>query len=350
MVEHSPGSWNALWPLILEDGPFGRNFVERLAYTYFLTPTVLLNRLSEDQVAELYCWLVEHYPHENDKRRTRAHFVGPEEKIERLRDGVLQHLSERGTPATLSAIESIQRRLPKLGFNQVLSHAKAITRKKNWQPPTPGELFAFADQKDARLVRDADELLEAVMESLSKLGTKLQGETPLRQFLWNEVAKNIFRPKDEAAFADQVKLHLQTDLVSRGVIPKREVEVRRGQETDIHVDAVSKKDGGPYEAVSVIIETKCSWNPGLEKDMESQLAGRYLRDNPCQHGIYLVGWFTSDKWADKDYRRKRLTFSDKNALQERLDAKAAELSKAGIKVRAMILDASLRNPIPTSSG
>ena len=73
----------------------------------------------------------------------------------------------------------------------MLSHAKAITRKKNWRPPTPGELFAFADQKDARLVRDGDELLEAVMESLSKLGTKLQGETPLRQFLWNEVAKNI---------------------------------------------------------------------------------------------------------------------------------------------------------------
>lgn len=262
--------------------------------------------------------------------------------ITNLRDESIRHLSDRGTTETLSAIESIQSRLPKLSLNQVLSHAKAVTRKKNWSPPTPGDLFAFADQRDARLVRDGDELLEAVMESLSKLGTKMQGETPLRQFLWNEVAKNSFRPMDEAAFADQVKLHLQTDLISRGVIPKREVEIRRGQETDIHVDAVSKVDGGSYEAVSVMIETKCSWNPGLEKDMESQLAGRYLRDNPCQHGIYLVGWFTSDKWDDGDYRHRRLTSADKNALQERLDAKAADLSKSGIKVRAMILDASLR--------
>jgi hypothetical protein len=76
--------------------------------------------------------------------------------------------------------------------------------------------------------------------------------------------------------------------------------------------------------------------------MESQLAGRYLRDNQCQHGIYLVGWFTSDKWDDKDYRRRRWSASDKSALQERVGAKAAELSKTGIKVRAVILDASLR--------
>ena len=111
------------------------------------------------------------------------------------------------------------------------------------------------------------------------------------------------------------RTHLQTDLISRGIIPKREVEIRRGQETDIHVDAVAKEEGGSYETVSVIIETKCSWNTELEKDMESQLAGRYLQDNQCQHGIYLVGWFTSDKWDDEDYRRRRLTSSDKSALQ-----------------------------------
>jgi hypothetical protein len=342
LLEHSPGSWTVLWPLIVADSRFGRATIAKIAYSCFHAATLFLNRLSEGQIKDLSCWLFEQYPPEKDQRHPGAHTIGSEEMIAHLRNASIQHLRDRGTADSCSAIEGIQCKFPQLGLNQVLSDAKAITRKKNWRPPTPIELFALADQKDARLVRDGDELLEAVMESLSKLGTKLQGETPLRQFLWNEVAKNSFQPKDEAAFADLVKTHLQADLVSRGIIPKREVEIRRGQETDIHVDAVAKEEGRSYETVSVIIETKCSWNTGLEKDMESQLAGRYLRDNQCQHGIYLVGWFTSDKWDDKDYRRKRLTSSDKSALQANLDAKAAELSKAGIKVRAMILDVSLR--------
>jgi predicted NACHT family NTPase len=341
LLEHSPGSWSVLWPLIVADSRFGRVTIAKLAYSCFHSATPFLNRLSEGQIKDLSCWLLEQYPPEKDQRHPGAHTIGSEEMIAHLRYASIQHLRDRGTSASCSALEGIQGKFPQLGLSQVLSDAKATTRKKNWRPPTPSELFALADQKDARLVRDGDELLEAVMESLSKLGTKLQGETPLRQFLWNEVAKNSFQPKDEAAFADLVKTHLQADLVSRGIIPKREVEIRRGQETDIHVDAVAKEDGRPYETVSVIIETKCSWNAGLEKDMESQLVGRYLRDNQSRHGIYLVGWFTSDKWDDKDYRRRRLSSSDKSALQERVGAKAAELSKAGIKVRAMILDAGL---------
>jgi predicted NACHT family NTPase len=344
LLEHSPGSWSVLWPLIVEDCHFGKTLIGRIAYTYFPTATVFLSRLCESQVEDFCCWLFKHYPPANDKRYSGGHSVRSDEMISRLRDGTLQYLRDHGTPEACSAIESIQTRMPDLDLKQVLSDAKANTRKKNWQPLTSRELFAFIDRKDARLVRDGDELLEAVMDSLASFGTKLQGETPLSQFLWDKVDKKIFRPKDEAAFADLAKDHLQTELVSRGIIPKREVEIRRGQETDIHVDAVSKGEGGLYETVSVVVETKCSWNPKLETDLESQLVGRYLRDNQCRHGIYLVGWFTSDRWDGEDYRSKRLPSSDAGALQQDLEAKAADLSKSGIHVRAMVLDASLRNP------
>ena len=215
-------------------------------------------------------------------------------------------------------------------------------RKKNWNAVLPRELFAYADQKDVRLIRDGDELLEAVLNSLSNLGKKLQGETPHSQFLWNEIRKNVYRPKDECVFADLVKEHLQSELVSRGIIPTREVEIRRGQETDIHVDAVAKVEGSAYQKVSVVIETKCSWNPGLESDLEGQLAGRYLRDSQCRHGVYLVGWFTSDKWDHQDYRLGRSS-RDKKSLQKALDDKAVNLSKEGAKIRAVVLDASLRS-------
>jgi len=39
--------------------------------------------------------------------------------------------------------------------------------------------------------------------------------------------------------------------------------------------------------------------------MQTQLVDRYLRDNHCQHGLYLVGWFNCDAWDSQDDRKRR---------------------------------------------
>ena len=53
-----------------------------------------------------------------------------------------------------------------------------------------------------------------------------------------------------------MKRHFETDLMGRGIVVNREVEIRRGQETDIRVDAISYGPDGTAETVTAIVEVK----------------------------------------------------------------------------------------------
>ena len=125
----------------------------------------------------------------------------------------------------------------------------------------------------------------------------------------------------------------------------REVRIHRGQRTDIHVNAVIQTASGQlYDSITAIIECKGCWNSGLYDAMRDKLVGMYLRDNHCHHGLYLVGWFNFGNWSKEDGRRKQAknlcpTF---DYTKQRLAAFAEDLSKDSIRIKSVVLDASLR--------
>ena len=57
--------------------------------------------------------------------------------------------------------------------------------------------------------------------------------------------------------------------------------------------------------ITVIIEVKGCWNEKLNTSMKEQLVNRYLKDNTCQHGIYLVGWFDCEQWDKSDSNKAK---------------------------------------------
>jgi hypothetical protein len=77
------------------------------------------------------------------------------------------------------------------------------------------------------------------------------------------------------------------------------------------VDAVARDPRSKeLDQLKVIIESKGCWNPEIKTAMETQFLNRYLKDNDCSHGIYLVGWFLCDAWSkthprSAEYRRAR---------------------------------------------
>ena len=140
-----------------------------------------------------------------------------------------------------------------------------------------------------------------------------------------------------------MKLHLDQDLKEKGVICNREVQIHRGERTDIHVDAVVPgHKAGSYGTVTVIIEVKGCWNSELDRAMEEQLVGRYLKDNLCQHGLYLVGWFNCDLWDVDDYRKRNAPSVSLDDARKKFAAQAEHLSKDGTKILAFVMDAGLR--------
>jgi hypothetical protein len=76
--------------------------------------------------------------------------------------------------------------------------------------------------------------------------------------------------------------------------------------------------------------------------MSTQLAGRYLKDNNCQHGLYLVGWFLCEQWDGSDRRKKQTPKTDIAEIQKELDQQAETLSAGEMHVRALVLNTALR--------
>lgn len=203
----------------------------------------------------------------------------------------------------------------------------------------------LAADHELRLVLNGDHLLNILIESFERFQVMLQGETPEAQFLWDNVSKSGAKPKDENMFSDYVKVFLDKDLKQKGIILNREVRIHRGQRTDIHVDAVTQTaPGQPYDPITVIIECKGCWNPGLYDAMKDQLLGMYLKDSHCQHGLYLVGWFNCANWSAQDGRKGQATklCPDIDVTRQKLAISATDLSNDPIRIKSVVLDTSLR--------
>lgn len=349
--------WTIIWSAIQKDPGFGREVLESVSYFARETRSIEW-RLSENQVLELYKWLARQYPkiekpkrqRENDDFSVEDYEVKPKESANRWQSVILQHLKERGTPQACEALQQIAREFPDMAekLKRVLLEAQLITRRRTWSAPTPQEVLKVTSDRNVRLVNGADQLLDVVIESLNNLNQELQGETPSAFLLWDPSGS---RPRDEHTLSDYVQLHLKRDIKQRGIITKREVEIRRrhgeksiaapGERLDLQVDAFVRSPSGEiYDCVSIIIEVKGCWNEKLDTAMKEQLIDRYLNDNKCQHGLYLIGWFNCNQWDRKDSKKPpNLNIEE---ARQRFETQAAELSKQGVKVRAVVLDTSLR--------
>jgi predicted NACHT family NTPase len=327
--------WSVVWPAIQQDEEFGREVIEKVSQSD--RHANIGQRLAENHLEELYIWLVRQFPYNKDLKNEDIHRGGD---IAEWRDSILRHLQNRGTYQACESIQRISDTFPELDWLKwTLFEAQTIARRLTWIriPPRVDDILRLAKDSLNRLIQNGNQLLDVLIESLKRLEEKLQGETPFVQFLWD---KN--RPKDEHQFSDFVKIHLDDDLKKRGIIVNREVRIHRGERTDIHVDAVLQdQQGGLLDSIAVIIELKGCWNSELNNAMETQLVNQYLKNNRCQHGLYLVGWYNCEQWDSSDYRKKQAPSLTKDESQKQFDAQANELSQHGTMIKAFVINTAL---------
>lgn len=361
LMLHTPDAgWPVLWPLLRAETGFGRDLMLSVSGVFERSTSVRLgSRLTEEHIADLYLWLSRKFPHEEDRDSAGVPAAGPREEVARLRDGLLADLERKGTPAALEGIGRIARELSHLEWlDATRLRAEQVVLERTWVAPEPSHFRALVADREARLVEGGDQLLAVVVASLRRYERKLQGETPANFMLWDRQhgvdKKQIdrYRPKEEERLSDALKLHLEEDLVRRGIVANREVEIRSGQgrspgeETDIHVDAVAP---GPrdrtLDRIRLVVEVKGCWNRQVRQAMEDQLRDRYLREGPCRHGLYVVGWYLCDAWDSGDYRkgeaRRQVPEGSVSDAQAFFDAQALSLSHGDVTVRAVVLDATL---------
>ena len=80
---------------------------------------------------------------------------------------------------------------------------------------------------------------------------------------------------------------------------------------------------------------------GVELSHGNALKDRYLKDNKCDRGIYLVGWFNCPQWDTSDSRKQPA--GTREEAMKRFNDQATALSKDGITIRGFVLNTSLRS-------
>jgi len=346
--------WSIIWPVIKRYESFGREIISILADSFDNPQEIYITtKLKEDQIADIYIWLEREYPHSEDPNILQFHAVSTREQISYFRRSIINHLNERGTIDSIKAIEKISKKLPHLDFiKNILIETKKMTIQKVWIPPTPDQFLRFIQQTGSRIVEKGEHLIDAVIETLRKLERKFHGENPAVQEIWNEIRSNVFRPKNENHFSDYITRYLKDNLKGIAIFVKPEVEIRRGigkgsnkikgQRTDIYIEAAilgNKPD--EYEKLRVIIEVKGCWNPKIMNDIKAQLVDRYLKNNDCQYGLYLVGWFYCPQWDLSDPRMKQCKKWKLKCLKKKLEEQAKSLSNQERTIRSHIIDCSL---------
>lgn len=341
MLDTKDVGWPIVWPAVQVDEDFGKQVILGVCSDY----SSIGLRLNEDQLADLYVWLARHFE-APERKSGGAHWVEPLDHIDSWRNAIIQLLTHRGSVRACEAIKKLQQEFPQQDWlKSVQVDAETEARRATWIPARPLDIVKLATNRESRLVQSGDHLIQVLVESLGRLQAQLQGETPEAQFLWDNVSRVDARPKDEDTFSDYVKIYLEKDLSQKGIVLNREVRIHRGERTDIHVNAIiHAASAESYDSITVIIECKGCWNPGVYDAMRDQLVGRYLKDNRCQHGLYLVGWFNCAKWSGQDGRKNQAFRLCPNIddTRHKLTASAADLSQDSIRVKSVVLDVSLR--------
>lgn len=330
--------WSIVWPVIQRDVPFGRQVVEGLSYLAE-RPDNVRQRLKENELADLYIWLAREYPHAEDPQGEGAVGESGSGSAIRLRDSLLTQLKQCGTYEACEAIRRIIGELPNLDWLKwTLLEAQTIARRQTWKPPEPIEILKLADNRRARLVQTGEQLLDVLLERFKHLEEMLMnGTPPAAQFLWDKKSKKRYRPKDEESLSDFIKLYLD-QFRPNAIVINREVQIRRGQKTDLYIQA---QIPGTDDTITVVIEVKGCWHRELNSAMQTQLVDRYLTANGLYYGIYVVGWYHCDGWDPSDSRHKVAKTRDLQSMRNHLERQAAELSNGSRRVKALVLHTAL---------
>jgi hypothetical protein len=355
MMSAERACWLVVWSAIKRDAEFGRAVFASMAETARLD-RMKVDNLDEGELIDLYIWLDQQFPYEEDPDIKEAHYVSSRETIAHFRDFVWRTLLNRIQKGSLEAVQRIRELAPELPEDwyaqQLLSEALRQFRLNAWVPLEPTALTELARNNEMRSVESGEQLLEVLKDSLKRLQEELLGETSTVFFLWNECKKGdkkTYRPKAEVEFSDWIKLHLTRDLEHRGIISQREVKIRRcvgpenrGQITDIYVNAVRKRHrDDSYDSIPAIIEVKGSFNKRVKKDMKEQLVDRYLNNNNCLHGLYVIYWPYCQRWDDDDGNKKNALKIIERTKRD-YSQYASDLSQGDVHIEAYVMDTRLR--------
>ncbi|MEU1259295.1 hypothetical protein ABZ445_39020 [Streptomyces chartreusis] len=307
-----------------------------------------LDHLDEDALADLYTLLLRDVGVERLQRPLHSGFIQDEDRLVDLLRHLPLSLASCGTHHAAATLHRLAQEYPQVWQLRMLARDTARTAAEHSvRPLQPEQLIRLATDHQARLVRDARQLLDLVRESLAAMEEDLQGYNGTAVTLWNRDGSRFNSttqcwPCWEDDLSDAVASFLRRDIGGHRVVVNREVQVRRdglpGLRTDVQIEAPAHPDTGQH-TLRVIIETKGCWNPELPTTARTQLRA-YLSE-PDTAGLLLVGYFDSTRWNTRK-RSCPATNHDIDDLRREQHEQVRQLTHDGLLLAAAhVLDCRL---------
>ena len=335
LAQLDPTSWPCMSTL-LNDAP---EFARDLFLSAGGREAVRLRQLDEAALHDLYVWMHEQFPPAEDPE-IKSDFGSPRERVARVRDRAISMLAERGTTASVEALEGLAARFDEWPWLRVQAlHAEEARRRNAWTPISPQVLFRLLDNPAGRLVRSAAELASVVAEAIADV-QRILSENSEAMFLWDGN-----RPKPEEHVSHYLAMRLRDRLEARGIVTNREVQVRpsasgtgMGPRTDIHIDAAATSSGvAALTRATVVVEVKGIWHDQVATAMRSQLWERYLKPAGLAHGLYIVLVPDGNRWDPDDAGQRRATRRLAQGLEQKLHETADALTAEGAQIVPVLL-------------
>jgi hypothetical protein len=208
-------------------------------------------------------------------------------------------------------------------------HAAAQALAGNaWAHMEAATFFEVTSRPHARLARNQDELLAAVIECLWRWETALTAGA--WDHLW-DIKTRTSRPEKRIAreMRDWLHQHLE-------IMVEREIELASEDRTDVVVQTLPSDPSSPKLTVVIELKKHRASNAKERKtSMKTQLMDRYLRERAHEgwtHGLYVIAWTPAPGSRDDSSEAIAET---RLALEEQ----ARGLCTRPFKIEAMVIDA-----------
>lgn len=292
------------------------------------------------QRARLILWARDTFPPTEMLAPGRAY---PVDRVKELAGELFRHLNSAPEPANLAALEYIAAQTGDAYDHAAVRDMRRAIRENIWEPPRPVDIVEVLNYAARRIVSTDSQLQDLLVDTIRELNQTITTDATVRSLFWHRLRgrAQMWMPCSEMEFSDRFAYMLHQQL--QGVVVQREVELQprlgsqKGEYPDIHATVVTSD----RTTLTCLIEVKCNWNDKIETDITEQLADRYLQGPGGTHGIYLVAWYTGQKWLNDDYRRAKAHSHNRDELLDTLREHAASLEDQGVEIDVCLINLTL---------
>ncbi len=344
--------WTLTFPVLTKCPSLGKQIMLSIASDVDSRLSAPCKKLSEEELGDLYLLLCRYFPYTEDPE-LEGGFVTPRQSAVYFRSSVIDTLCSHATMDACAQLKRLANVLPPQSAWLHRRHQQTLglIRRNKWTPFSLSEIATVLKESHKRLIRDTNDLMSLILESLEALQRNLNNTTlPAVEDLWmwqgGGLKRKDFRHKDEEAISDYICRWLRDRIGPKSkVVVNREVQPERRHRTDILVQAWSQTPKGRLrqeEPLSVTIEVKGCWNPEVHTGAKEQLLEQYLRPYGLTHGIFLVAWFHSpyfDKIAPN--QTSQLKYESYTEAQKKLVTYVNPAQISGFAITPVLLDCRL---------